>query len=428
MRNLPRKPIGFLLVSLLLLSVLSIFDYFTFHFLVDIFTVFIGFMIFIIVLNSKLYKQKSIFLVLSVSYLFVSSVDLVHLITFFNIGNFDSTLNQSFALFASARVFEVSSIFFLFSFVRKFNKPNYLVTQIVGAVVFVIILGTVFTGSAAEFYVEGMGTTSLVLIINYITGALFVVIVFLVHKSNMNLTQRKMLMIIFILKAASQLLHAHVCFNGDIVEVLSMLIRFISYVGLYIVFISEIVANPYSNVYEMFKTKEDELLTLSQRDSLTGIYNHSLTFQNIEGMIQNLGSKYHDLCVILFDIDNFKQINDSFGHIKGDEMLIAFTSLLDNLDYKDRMLGRYGGDEFVLAIPNCTEDDIHKIFMTLNGALLEIAEKTGVLITFSSGVVFWHMGDNATDLIRKADIKMYESKNKGKNQYTIWQTDYSNKK
>jgi len=351
----------------------------------------------------------------------------LHLVSFFNFTDLNMNYDMSYQYFSAARIFESISLLVIFSNINRRKKTSYFLGHFTGMSVLILSIVLISLGLTQEQFIPTGGITAARLITSYGTGIIFLITAVLVYLNNMDFKQKNLLVVVLILKAFAQLVHASFSEIGDVFQITAMLLRFLSYGGLYMIFIRVIVINPYKNVYSLFESKEQELLSLSQKDSLTGIYNHSLTFKNIENMILNMGKKYKDLCVILFDIDNFKQVNDSFGHIKGDEMLIAFTALLDDIDFNDRMLGRYGGDEFVLAIPNCTEKDIPDIFMKLNSSLLEIAEKTGVLITFSSGVVFWHIGDNATDLIRKADIKMYESKNKGKNQYTIWQQDYNKK-
>ncbi len=426
MNRLQKKPYAFFISAIAILIVVSFLDRGLFHFFVDMFTVFIGLTIYVVVLNSQVYAKKSALLVISVIYLYVACLDLAHVLTFFNVSNIGVSLNQSYLLFTSARVYEVASLAFLFLVVCKTRKPNYLATQIAGSTIFVLIMVLILSGNAGDFYIDGEGFTLYAQIVHYLSGALYLLVALLIYKSNLKLKYRNLLVAVFIVKAISQLIFVFP-WGGESIETISMLLRFLSYGGLYVVFIREVVQDPYSNVYAIFETKEKELLTLSERDSLTGIYNHSLTFKNIEKMIQQIGTKYKELCVILFDIDNFKQINDSFGHIKGDEMLVTFTSILENIQYKERMVGRYGGDEFVLALPDCKEHNIEVLFEYINKALEKVAIENGVHITFSAGVVLWHMGDNATDLIRKADIKMYESKNKGKNQYAIWQQSYKQK-
>lgn len=415
-----KKPLGVFIVLFDILVFFSIIDFSLFHFIIDFFAIFVGFMIFIISINSRAYTEKLIYLVLSVSYLYISSLDLMHLITFYGVSELGQSLNQSYQYFTSARMFEAFILVVIFTLIKNPHKVNYIWLHAIGISIF---LGTVIVVQyelIPTYFVEGVGQTSTKMFVSYITAILFIVGAYFAYHSNLPTKQKNIFVIVLFMKAISQIIYIHFVNVGDAYQTIAVWLRFASYGGLYIVFVQEIISSPYQNVYKLFETKEKELLTLSQRDGLTGIYNHSLTFKNIEKLILEIGNKYSNLCVVLFDIDNFKQINDSYGHIKGDEMLKLFSNSLLDLNFKDQMTGRYGGDEFVLAIPDCFESSVEKLFVKLNERLKILTKEHGVQVTFSAGVVLWNIGDNATDLIRKADIKMYESKDKGKNQFTVW--------
>ena len=418
-----QKPIGFFIIAFVVLVVLSIINYGVFHFAVDFFTIFSGFMIFVIAINSRVYSEKSVYLVLAVSYLYISCFDLLHLISFFDISDMGHSYNHSYQYFATARIFESVTFIMVFGFIKFPSNVDYKLSHMIGATLFILGSVLIFNNWVGTYFVLGSGEGVLKQLVSYTTAVLFLGGAYFITQSKHEISQKNLLVAVLILKAFSQVIHASFANLGDIYQTSAMILRFLSYAGIYIIFVKEIIFSPYKKVYELFESKEQELLHLSERDSLTGIFNHSLTFKKIEDMIGEMGKKYNNLCVILFDIDNFKQINDSFGHIKGDEMLILFTEILKDIEHKEKMVGRYGGDEFVLAIPDCHEPDIAVIFDRINTFLNNLATTSGVLITFSAGVVLWRMGDNATDLIRKADIKMYESKSKGKNQYSVWKHD-----
>ena len=162
---------------------------------------------------------------------------------------------------------------------------------------------------------------------------------------------------------------------------------------------------------------------MSERDSLTGLYNHSLTFKKTEELINLIGKEYESVTVGLIDIDDFKVVNDTYGHQKGDEVLVRFGQLLLSFKMYNSIVGRYGGDEFVVALPNLKRIDIKDRFRNLGKEMDKLKEELGVEITFSAGIAIYQKGDSAKDLIYKADIKMYESKRNGKNQLTIWENE-----
>ena len=380
---------------------------------------------YVIAINSKVFSRKSAFLVLAVSYLYIANFEFLHLISFDGIGTFSKSLNHSYQYFFAARFFEASVAFMIFGFLRSFDKVKYYKIHLVGALIFIVSVLVIQLDVAPIYYVEGYGQTASKLISGYITVVLFIgASIFIYRNKDLKKDQRMVLVFVFLLKALSQMLNVQFTTIGDFYSVSSMMLRFISYGGLYIVFIQQTVTDPYTNVYQFFQDRQKELVKISETDSLTGLYNHSLTFSKIEEAITKIGREYSSLCVILFDVDNFKQINDSFGHLKGDEMLLQVTRIFSELELDDKIIGRYGGDEFVLAVPDLKERGISPVFDVIQSEFNIVGQETGIYLTFSSGVVCWKMGDNATDLIRKADIKMYQSKEKGKNQFAIWKSEW----
>jgi len=383
---------------------------------------------YVVAINSRVYTKRTIYLLISIAYIYVSIFDLLHLVTFESIRQITSNLNHSYQYFFAARLFEAVSVFLIFAFVKGHKANDYRITHIISSVIFLAAVLFVQLGMAPEYFRDSGVKTIYFNLFTYFILIFYLIDAFYINRKSIDKNEKQLLVIVFIVKALSMVILANSTKISDVFSVVAVMLQFISYAGLYLVFIRQTVLMPYQNVYKLFETKEQELISLSQTDSLTGLYNHSLTFQKIEEAIRKIGFEYKELCVILFDIDNFKQINDSFGHMKGDEMLLEVTRIFGEKNVTDQIVGRYGGDEFVMALPDYDEAHINSLFENFQKKYDEVAERTGIRITFSAGIVVWKMGDNATDLIRKADIKMYQAKNKGKNQFAIWQQEYDTKK
>ena len=125
-----------------------------------------------------------------------------------------------------------------------------------------------------------------------------------------------------------------------------------------------------------------------------------------------------DISVIMFDIDYFKKINDTYGHKAGDAVLHSFSKSINATIRKNDYLARYGGEEFVLVLP---ETKLHKA-LELAERLRKITENLEVKlddkiikITTSAGVVSYKNGQNKDSLIQKADELLYEAKKQGRN-------------
>ena len=110
--------------------------------------------------------------------------------------------------------------------------------------------------------------------------------------------------------------------------------------------------------------------------------------------------------------------------MKGDEILKKIRDLLNSYNQTEKIAGRYGGDEFVLIFRDHNELEFKKIGAILRNRFKELSKDIGIEITCSMGAVIWKFGDNPTDLIRKADTKMYQAKREEKGSLRIWEPEY----
>jgi len=151
-------------------------------------------------------------------------------------------------------------------------------------------------------------------------------------------------------------------------------------------------------------------------DSLTGLYNH----RYLSDVLKNTLPPYS---VAMIDIDNFKLINDSFGHRFGDAMIRFVAHSLTNQVRSTDVLFRYGGDEFFIIFPKCTAEKakgiIQKIQTNINENMLNHNEQI-VSLTFSGGVYYVSQPEDVDSIIDKADDLLYVSKKEGKNRITIF--------
>jgi diguanylate cyclase (GGDEF)-like protein len=150
-------------------------------------------------------------------------------------------------------------------------------------------------------------------------------------------------------------------------------------------------------------------------DGLTGIYNHAYLMNSLDKEMDRAKRYGTALSIIMIDIDNFKTFNDTHGHLVGDQVLKSVAEyLLDSLRSID-VTGRYGGEEFMLILPNTTRigalDVAERIRLGIASA--GFTAKT-LSISVSAGVAEFD-GQNKDALIQAADYNMYKAKRKGKN-------------
>ncbi|PNS01337.1 hypothetical protein X928_03125 [Petrotoga miotherma DSM 10691] len=150
-----------------------------------------------------------------------------------------------------------------------------------------------------------------------------------------------------------------------------------------------------------------EIRDQAERDSLTGLFNHSKLFYDLENFEKNK----EKICAVFIDLDDFKDINDKYGHKFGDEVLKEFSQLiLNTVRNKDRVY-RYGGDEFVILFTDISKDVGKNIIERLYEAIRNFQPK----ISFSAGLSTCNEVINSyKEIVEIADRKMYLSKNQGK--------------
>jgi len=174
-------------------------------------------------------------------------------------------------------------------------------------------------------------------------------------------------------------------------------------------------------LYKEIASSEEKVRHLAYHDHLTGLPNRLLLSEQLNHAIQ-LSSRLEKILAIMFlDLNDFKIINDTMGHDKGDQLLIEVSKRLVNTLRKCDTVARIGGDEFIILIEDVENENYinmisEKILKSFNEPY--ILNNQDCFITTSIGIAIYPIdGINAEELIKNADIAMYKSKGKGKNQY-----------
>lgn len=166
---------------------------------------------------------------------------------------------------------------------------------------------------------------------------------------------------------------------------------------------------------QLVKERTRELEDLSVTDQLTNIYNRRKIDETLSFEIERASRGNHSFAVIMIDIDKFKNINDNYGHLTGDNILKEIASILCDNIRKIDVLGRWGGEEFLIVD---TESDEHKIIEFAEKIRKAIAshhfDKVGK-VTCSFGVTRYAKKDTASSLVIRADKALYLAKESGRN-------------
>jgi diguanylate cyclase (GGDEF)-like protein len=161
-----------------------------------------------------------------------------------------------------------------------------------------------------------------------------------------------------------------------------------------------------------------KLKELATRDSLTGILNRGSFFETAQHLLILSQRQKSPASFLLVDLDNFKRVNDTYGHFVGDKVLIHFTQTIQKSLRKSDLIGRVGGEEFAIFLPDTGNDDAfqlaEKLRKIISHSVLEVDGKT-VAYTVSLGVESSEPKDHLIDeLFKRADLKLYGAKDKGR--------------
>ena len=183
--------------------------------------------------------------------------------------------------------------------------------------------------------------------------------------------------------------------------------------------LSEFISMTVSNAVLYERTKK-----LSVTDGLTGISNRPNMEQVLRSEFERSMRYGAPLSVVLLDVDHFKGVNDTYGHQKGDEILVAFASLLKKFCRANDTAARYGGEEFLMILPQSNAQGAFKIAERVREEMMKLSftgNESNFSVTTSGGVVELDRDfiKSTDQLVTMADQALYEAKNSGRNKTVI---------
>jgi diguanylate cyclase (GGDEF)-like protein len=174
---------------------------------------------------------------------------------------------------------------------------------------------------------------------------------------------------------------------------------------------------------EQLLESQRQLREQATRDALTGVWNRAMILELLTREMTRSKRERRPLGVIMADVDHFKRVNDTHGHLAGDGVLRQVAQRLSAVVRPYDTVGRYGGEEFLIVLPGCDAGTTAALAERLRGSVAAEAvesEKVRVPVTISLGVAAWD-GDEGhlAGLLRVADRALYEAKNAGRNRVFV---------
>jgi two-component system cell cycle response regulator len=175
---------------------------------------------------------------------------------------------------------------------------------------------------------------------------------------------------------------------------------------------------------ERLRGRLEESLEMAVTDPLTGLHNRRYVASRLEHAVEAFAMSGELVSVILFDIDHFKRVNDTFGHQAGDDVLRGFSERLSQELRALDLAGRFGGEEFLVLAMGAQAHEAMEAAERVRAAMARspfVVRETGqaVSVTISAGVAEAEPGDTAETLLRRADRALYEAKASGRNQVVV---------
>jgi len=219
----------------------------------------------------------------------------------------------------------------------------------------------------------------------------------------------------YILKPGSSLYSIQVTNSmNTIFGLFNLTLVFFGLISFCAIFISAI-----NRSLDFFTSENKALDNMANHDTLTGLRNRRSFEEKIERTIKNSESSGSAFCFLLIDIDDFKKVNDTYGHDNGDIVLKDIASILKKMTRPNDSLYRWGGEEFVIILSNIDKKNAANVSERIRAKIEKYEFKlseTTINCTVTIGAAMYKPGESYDELFKTADTKMYEGKQNGKNQ------------
>lgn len=397
-------------------------NFLLFHTLVELITIIIGCSIFVFTWNVKHQIDDHFFIWIGISFLAISGIDLLHTLTYKGMSIFPGNdANMPTQFWIAARFLQSAAFLSGFAFLKRKCNPNFMIIGFVTAATVLSVL--IFSGNFPTCFDPEAGLTNFKKISEYVIALLFGLSIVLLVKNRALFEAKTYFWLILglIFCIAAELTFTLYLNVYDLRNVVGHCFRLCAYFFIYTSIIEIGLRQPQELLYRQLVKKEEALqLALKESeqiattDFLTNIYNRRFIEHTLDLEIKRALRYKRDLSLILLDLDDFKEINDTFGHAVGDAVLQQFAQWLSYHVRSIDIIARFGGDEFVILLPETNAATCSEILLRLKHSLYEssfLANGNEIQMTASVGSA--NLSDEINDsagMFRKADYFLYLDK------------------
>lgn len=402
-------------IVLVALYATSFYSYLLFHSLAEIFSIVIAFTIFIIAWNAKAHLGYSYLYLLGIAYLFVGFLDLLHTLAYKGMRifiDYDFYANQ---LWIAARYLESVTLLVAFSFAAKrFTLRPYVVETFFVAVTGLILLSIFVWKVFPVCFVEGVGQTPFKIWSEYLISAILLVAIGLSIRNRHAFDPVVFSSLIgsLVFTILSELAFTVYVSSYGLSNMVGHYFKIFSFYLIYKAIVETGIRSPYQLLFNELRQKEAELERQAAIDELTGLFNRRAALLLLQKQMNATRRAHQPLAISYIDLDGLKEVNDTLGHAEGDAMIRAFAEVLVRTMRSGDHACRMGGDEFLLILPDCPQEEAFQLMARIESRVAEHSadQETGYRISFSYGLAEDAAGGKLDQLLEKADSRMYAQK------------------
>ncbi len=387
-------------------------NYLLFHGIVEIFSVCIAFGVFLITVNSLKYMKLSYLRMIGFAYLFIGILDFLHTMSFKGMNVFPEYDFYANQLWVGARYMESFVLLAASIMVGKHHviKSRWLITWytlITGTFIYSVFYARIFP----ICFIAGHGQTRFKLISEYIIIIALLASMLIVFMKRRYFEKNIYLDFMISLGAtvfseASFTLYTD---NYGVFNAVGHLFKVFSFYMIYRAFIMTGIKEPYNIIFKELTDARQQLIhqnnilkNMVDYDGLTKVHNKRYLLARLEELKDRYNRYQEPFVLLIIDVDDFKKINDTYGHTTGDRVLQELADLLSKKTRASDVVARFGGDEFVVLLMNTEKEKGASIANNLHQALNQYTFSDDIEVTASIGFSCYHCG-SVEDIIDSAD-------------------------